>query len=189
MTRTTRSQWIAVALIVAGLAAALVAGVTLTPEIREVGIGARAPMFRGADVRTGDTLSLDDYAGTVVLLNVWATWCGPCEAEMPSMQRLHDALGQEGLRIVAISIDVGAPAGVRRWIEDRSLTFDVLHDREGRVERAYQTIAVPESFVIDRDGIIVKKVIGALEWDAPDQVAFFRELLGTGSAAAADRAP
>lgn len=184
-----RRQWVWAALIAAGLAAALVAGVALTPELREVSVGARAPMFRGVNVASGDTVSLDDYAGRVVLLNVWATWCGPCEAEMPSMQRLHDALRDQGLSIVAISVDAGARAAVRRWVVDRGLTFDVLHDREGHVERDYQTIAVPQSFVIDRDGIIVKKVIGAIEWDAPEQMAFFHALLGTGDGSVVEATP
>lgn len=189
MTGGARGQWIAVGAIVAGLGAALVAGFVLTPDVQPVGVGSRAPPFRAVDIRTGDTLSLADYRGRVVLLNVWATWCGPCEAEMPSMQRLHDALAGDGLAIVAVSVDVGSRDGVRRWIEQRGLTFDVLHDKEGTIERTYQTIAVPESFVIDQGGVIVKKHIGALAWDAPEHQRFFRQLLGTDDADVAGRAP
>lgn len=185
----TRGQWIAVGVIVGGLALALVAGIALTPEVEEVGVGTRAPAFEAVDVHTGDTLGLDDFAGRVVLLNVWATWCGPCEAEMPSMQRLHETLDADGLAIVAVSVDAGGRAGVRRWIEERGLTFTVLQDPAGRIERIYQTIAVPESFVIDRDGIIVKKHIGALEWDDPAQLRLFRQLLGIDDADAGHLAP
>ena len=173
-----RGQWVAVSAIVTALAIALIAGLALAPEVRSVGVGTEAPDFRAVDVQSNDTLTLANFAGRVVLLNVWATWCGPCEAEMPSMQRLHDALGDEGLAIVAVSVDVGRPTPVRRWVEDRNLTFMVLHDPQGTIERTYQTIAVPESFVIDRDGMIVKKHIGALEWDAPAQQRLFRQLLG-----------
>lgn len=181
---SARGQWIAVGLIVAGLGAALVAGLALTPEAHDVNLGDRAPEFHAIDVATGDTVTLAHYAGKVVLLNVWATWCVPCEAEMPSLQRLHDALADSGLAIVAVSVDDGATPGVRRWVADRRLTFDVLHSRGGPIEILYQTIAVPETFVIDRDGIIVKKQIGALDWDAPEQLVFFRTLLGAGDAVA-----
>lgn len=98
---------------------------------------------------------------------------------MPSMQRLHEVLGSEGLRIVAVSVDVGTSTGVKRWAEDRGLTFQILHDPSGRIERTYQTTGVPESFVIDREGIIVKKVIGPVEWDDAPQVNLLRRLLGT----------
>jgi peroxiredoxin len=185
----TRWQWVAVGAIVGVLALALIAGLSLTSEIREVGVGTEAPPFEAVDVRTGDTLGLDAFAGRVVLLNVWATWCGPCEAEMPSMQRLHERLGSEGLAIVAVSVDVGARAAVRRWIEERELTFSILQDPAGTIERTYQTIAVPESFVIDRNGTIVKKHIGALEWDAPEQQRLFRQLLGLDDAEIRTDAP
>jgi thiol-disulfide isomerase/thioredoxin len=116
----------------------------------------------------------------VVLLNIWATWCAPCEQEMPSLQRLQEELGPQGLRIAAVSIDQGSPESVRKWIDERRLTFPVLHDRSGRIQQIFQTTGVPESFVLDRDGTIVKKVIGAAEWDHPAQKALFRRLLGRG---------
>jgi peroxiredoxin len=97
---------------------------------------------------------------------------------MPSIQRLYDELGSDGLRVVAISVDNADRERVREWIDERDFTFDVLHDQSARIEREYQTTGVPESFLINRDGIIVKKVIGAVEWDHPTQVALMRRLLG-----------
>ena len=94
------------------------------------------------------------------------------------MQRLHEELGPQGLHIVAVSVDQGDSADVRRWVEERGLTFTILHDRSGRIQQAFQTTGVPESWVLDGEGVIVKKVIGATEWDHPAQKALFRRLLG-----------
>ena len=102
------------------------------------------------------------------------------------MQRLHDELGPEGLRVVAVSVD--APIGildpsgkrggdVRAFAEDMGLDFDIWLDPAGRIQQAYRATAVPESFVVDKDGVIVKKVIGGTEWDSPAMIEFFRRLL------------
>lgn len=175
---TVRAQWYAVGAILAALVGVIGIGATLTSDRGLVGPGVRAPDFRAVDVRTLDPVSLDDYRGEVMLLNVWATWCKPCEEEMPSMQRLHEALGPSGLKVVAVSIDQAGSDHVLEWVQQRNLTFDILHDQAGRIERIYQTTGVPESYIINRDGIIVKRVIGAFEWDHPAQVATFRRLLG-----------
>jgi len=93
------------------------------------------------------------------------------------MQRLYDELSPLGFQVVAVSVDEGGPERVKEWIDERGLTFQVLHDQSGNIERTYQTIGVPETFIIDRDGVIVKKVIGATEWDHPTHTALLRELL------------
>ena len=93
------------------------------------------------------------------------------------MERLYQEMGPQGLEVVAISIDQLAPDAVRQWAEERGLSFTVLHDRTGRIQQVYQTTGMPESFVVDREGVIVKKVIGATEWDHPAQKALFRRLL------------
>ena len=173
-----RGQWIAVGAILTILAAAIGAGMALNPDIHPVRPGSDAPGFQAVNIVTRDSVSLAEYKGEVVLLNIWATWCGPCEIEMPSMQRLHEALGPSGLKIVAVSIDEADTEEVLEWAQERNLTFDILHHRGGRIERIYQTTGVPESFIIDRNGVIVKKEIGAREWDQPPQMAFFRRLLG-----------
>jgi len=175
---TQRGQWIFVLGIVGVLAAALMVGLTLTPALKPVGVQSAAPDFRAVDVMTGDTVDLDRYENEVVLLNIWATWCTPCVTEMPSIQRLHEQLRAQGLKVVAVSVDGADSETVRSWAQERGLTFDILHDRTGRIERDYQTTGVPESFVIDREGIIVKKVIGAAAWDHPTQVDLMRRLLG-----------
>jgi len=174
---TQRGQWIFVLGIVGALLGGLIGGMALSGALAPVGIDSEAPNFSAIDVRGGDTVKFERYAGDVVLLNIWATWCTPCEAEMPSIQRLHEQLGDSGLQIVAVSVDAGSRDAVRRWADERGLTFEILQDRSGRIERIYQTTGYPESFVIDRHGRIVKKVIGSTAWDDPAQQALIRRLI------------
>jgi peroxiredoxin len=169
---------VAVAVVLGVLAFALGAALVLTPEITQIEPGAKAPDASVVNVATGDTVSVRDYRGQVVLLNLWATWCPPCLEEMPSMERLYQELGPEGLRVVAVSVDQVLDAeAVRRWTEERGFTFTILQDRSGRIQQTYQTTGEPESFVLDKRGVIVKKVIGAIAWDHPAQKALFRRLL------------
>jgi peroxiredoxin len=183
-----RGQWIAVGVILGALGFGLGAAWLLTPEIGRVEPGSKAPDATMVTLDGRDTVSVDEFRGQVVLLNVWATWCAPCEQEMPSIQRLHNELGKQGLKVVAVSVDQGDAESVQRWIDERNLTFTVLHDRTGRIQQIYQTTGVPESWVLDREGTIVKKVIGATEWDHPAQKALFRRLLGGGPVPAGDTA-
>ena len=173
----SRGQWIAVGVVLGVIGFGIGAALLLTPEITRIEPGAQAPNYTVATVTSGDSVALRDYRGRVVLLNLWATWCPPCEQEMPSMERLYQEMGPQGLEVVAISIDQLTPEAVRRWAEERGLSFTVLQDRSGRIQQVYQTTGMPESFVVDREGIIVKKVIGATEWDHPAQKALFRRLL------------
>ena len=122
-------------------------------------------------------LGLEDFRGQVVLLNIWATWCPPCEEEMPAIQRLYETLSPAGLNVAAVSIDQMEGEKVLAWTVARHLTFPILQDRSRRIEQIYQTTGQPESFIIDRRGIIVKKLIGAVEWDNPGQQVLIRRLL------------
>ena len=148
-------------------------------------VGSRAPDYRAFSL-DGDTVALSSFAGDVVLLNIWATWCRPCVIEMPALQRLHEELGGDGLRIVAVSVDApagvagafGEPGGdVRGFVERFGLTFTVLHDPSGGIESRYQVNGLPTTFVIDRQGRIRRKVLGAREWDQPALADQVRELL------------
>ena len=174
---TNRSQWIAVSVVLGVLAFGLGAAWVLTPEITRVEPGSKAPDARAVSLETGDTIAVKNYRGDVLLLNLWATWCPPCEVEMPSIERLHEEMGPEGLKVVAVSIDQIDPQAVKKWVDDHHLTFTVLQDRSGKIQEVYQTTGMPETFVIDREGVIVKKVIGATEWDHPAQKALIRRLL------------
>ena len=147
--------------------------------------GFRAPDFAVSGER-GETVTLATFAGKVVLLNVWATWCGPCREEMPSMERLYGQFPREDFEIAAISIDAlpdrtddqGNPGGdPLAFARDLDLSFPILLDPSGGITRTYRTSAVPESFLIGRDGVIYKKVAGATEWDSPTNVDLVRRLV------------
>jgi cytochrome c biogenesis protein CcmG, thiol:disulfide interchange protein DsbE len=178
---TVRQQWAVVLGVVLLLGGGLFAATTLLgDELFPVSVGSAAPGFTA---RTLDAQpkprTLADYKGQVVLLNVWATWCAPCRAEMPSMQALHEEYGRKGLRVVAVSVDdPGATQQIRDFARDFRLTFDVLHDVTGEIRQSYQTTAVPESFVIGTDGVIRKKVIGAVDWHSAATRALIARLVG-----------
>ena len=141
-----------------------------------LGKGVPAPNFNlpGLDDKT---VSLADYKGKVVLLNIWATWCPPCVEEMPSMEKLHQELKDEDFEILAVSIDVSGAKAVIPFMKKHKLSFSVLTDTEGAIKSLYQTTGVPESFIIDRQGIIVEKVIGPRDWAAPSTIRSFRNLI------------
>ena len=182
MPRIDRQWWIvgSFVLLLVGLAAA---GWTVRDRFLPVEVGTEAPDFAARDMQ-GRPVALEDLRGEVVLLNIWATWCGPCRDEMPSMQRLHEQLEDEGLRVVAVSVDGASPteAGDPRklvgdFVREMGLDFPVWLDPSGRIQQTYRTTGVPESFLIDRHGTIVKKVIGATEWDSEANVELVRRLL------------
>lgn len=172
-----RRQWLIVALVAGVLTAAAVVGVRLAPDLFPVEVGSVAPDFAASDLATNAPLRLAGYRGEVILLNIWATWCEPCRVEMPSMERLHRELAPTGLKVVAVSIDEAGPEVVRAFVRELGLSFQILHDPTRAIERIYQTTGVPESFVINRDGRIVKKVIGAAEWDSAVNRDLIRRLL------------
>jgi peroxiredoxin len=169
-------QWAVVGIVVAGLALGAAALTWVAPD-SAVEISRTAPNFKTVDLATRDSVSLEDYRGSVTLVNIWATWCLPCREEMPSMQTLYDSLATRGFRIAAISIDEGSAEDVTAFARRLGLTFDILHDRSGTVQRLYQTTGVPESFLLDRRGRLVKRVIGAHDWSSPANVGTVERLL------------
>ena len=144
--------------------------------------GRNAPDY-AATTLAGDTISIDELRGQVVLLNVWATWCRPCVREMPAIQRLYDKLRPDGFTVLAVSVDntamsLGDPAeAVRGFVEQYKLTFPILLDSDRRIESIYQVIGMPTTYVIDRDGIIRDRVMGIREWDEPEFEMQIRALL------------
>lgn len=174
---TSRQQWTIVAGLVTTAVFGMVLALKLHSEINLVGVGSRAPEFRAVHLSTGRPASLAEYRGKVLLLNIWATWCLPCRVEMPSLERLQRQLAGSDFRLVSVSIDIEDSTVVRRYAQELGLTFEILHDRPGMIREIYQTTGVPESFVIDRDGAIVKKVIGPAEWDSPVNETLLRRLI------------
>jgi peroxiredoxin len=171
-------QWILVGVIVAGLAAGAVALAKFGSDVERVEVGARAPDFRVLDLATGDSVSFrEHYAGAVTLVNIWATWCIPCRVEMPAMERVYRDLAPRGFKIAAVSIDEGSPEDVRAFGQELGLSFDMLQDRSTTIQQTYQTTGVPESFLINRNGIIVKRIIGAHDWGSQVNRALVERLL------------
>jgi len=171
-----RRQWLMAGGIAAGLGVGVAFAVNLAPP--PVGVGVAAPNFTAVNIATGDSVRLTDYRGQVLLVNLWATWCDPCKAEMPEIQRLYDELKPEGLRVLAVSQDEEGTNVVRKFIADHHFTFDVLHDQKHSSQDLFRAVGLPESFVIDRQGVIVKRVTGwIVHWDDPVQKALFRRLL------------
>ncbi len=178
---TERRQWA----LVLGISVVLGVGLwaiteRLGDELFPLKIGADAPDFAARPVLAAlpAAKGIDDYRGEVVLLNIWATWCGPCRIEMPSMQRLQERLGPQGLRIVAVSVDDPGSAGaIRTFAQELGLTFELLHDPTKAIERTFQTTGVPETFLIGRDGTIRRRSIGAEAWDSESNVAQLERLL------------
>lgn len=172
--------WAAMAVVAAVVGAAWFARTRVPP----VAAGYPAPHFEVVDER-GVPVSLADYRGKVVLLNVWATWCAPCREEMPSMQRLYDSFSRDAFEIAAVSVDApfgdtdrsGNPGGHPvAFAHALGLTFPVLLDPSGGIQRVYRTTGVPESFLIGPDGVIYKKVAGPTEWDSEANVGLVRRL-------------
>ncbi|HEY9384455.1 MAG TPA: TlpA disulfide reductase family protein [Gemmatimonadales bacterium] len=172
-------QWGMVLVIVAGLGLGAAALVRFGPKLEGVEVGKRAPDYRTVRLGTQDSVSVQQEAkGQVTLVNIWATWCIPCRAEMPAMEKLYRELGPKGLRILAVSIDDGDAKDVRSFVDELGLTFEILHDASGDIQRIYQTTGVPESFLLDRNGVIVKKVIGEHPWASPSNQRIIADLLG-----------
>lgn len=179
-----KAQWVIVGVLVALVGLGLyTAKDQLAAELFPVKIGNAAPSFRANPLAAGSVAkTIADYKGEVVLLNIWATWCGPCRVEMPAIERLHRELGPKGLKVVAVSIDVGGMENaITAFTEEMKLSFEILHNPEGDIQRSYQTTGVPETFIIGRDGRIRRRVIGAPmgpeAWDAPASIAYIERLL------------
>jgi cytochrome c biogenesis protein CcmG/thiol:disulfide interchange protein DsbE len=164
---TNRQQWVAIASGAMALVFVVALVIKIRPQMDLLEVGSRAPDFHAVDLATGRATTLADYQGKVILLNIWATWCQPCRVEMPAIERLHKKLGGTDFQVVSVSIDADGDSVVSAYARDLGLTFQILHNQAGDIQQIYQTTGVPESFVIDREGIIVKKVIGAAEWDGP----------------------
>lgn len=163
---TAKQQWMVVLGIVFFLVGgAFTASHFLKDELTNVTTGSDAPGFAAATLdATPQMKSLSNYRGEVILLNIWATWCGPCREEMPEIERLHQELGGKGLKIVAVSVDnAGEEQKIRDFVKEFGLNFEVLHDATGSIQGIYRTTGVPETFIIDREGVVRKRLIGHMD--------------------------
>src|SRR5579863_5113718 len=121
------------------------------------------------------TVSLNQFRGQVVVLNFWATWCPPCVAELPSMIDMQDRLRSRGVTVLGVSIDVDNDA-YHRFLKLRSVNFLTVRDPGQKVAGMYGTSVWPETYVIDREGILRRKFIGPVTWDSPELMQFLSQL-------------
>ena len=147
-------------------------GFELAELIAIGGTGSDGPSESGQDAR----VEFSSFSGRVVLLNFWATWCEPCEREMPAMERLYQSLPRDDFELVAVAIDDNQE-DVLAFQERYQLSFPILLDLDQAVYTSYQTMGVPESLLVDRDGRIVERYVGPREWDAVEYKARIRELI------------
>jgi len=138
-------------------------------------MGAPAPDFVLKSV-DGKTVRLSDYRGQVVFLNFWATWCPPCRSEMPSIERLNRKMNGYECVSLAVSIDGFETAQLKNIISSNHYTFTVLHDPEQGVADAYLISGIPTTYIIDKDGTIVDKSVGAEYWDSDERIKQFLSL-------------
>ncbi len=135
-----------------------------------------APDFALKDVN-GQTISLSQLKGKPILLNFWATWCGACKEEMPSMQRLHEAAKNNGgFHVIAISIDRSNFKKVDQYVKTLNLKFPVLLDPDRTVRKSYFIRGLPTSYLIDAEGKLRGFVSGARNWDSPGSVELMKSL-------------
>ena len=126
---------------------------------------------------SGHPTSLKEFRGSLVLLNFWATWCPPCVAEMPDLERLHREFKAEGLVIVAVSIDTEGGKVVAPFWEKMGLTFPSLLDPSREVATRYGAWALPTSFLISPEGDVIARIPGPRDWHTDRARAVFKNLL------------
>ena len=147
-----------------------------------------APDFAAPDLR-GQAISLASLRGKVVVLNVWATWCAPCRQEMPSMERLAAHFRGRDFQLLAVSQDEEGREKVEPFARELGLSFPILLDPKRQVGDRFGVWGYPETFVIDRNGYVVERVIGPREWDSPESLAAIEALIGAGETPGASASP
>jgi len=138
--------------------------------------GKSAPDFTLKDL-SGKPVALSSLRGKVVLLNFWATWCPPCRQEIPSMMLLNKAMEGKPFQMLAVSEDAGGKEAVEGYFKESGTSLPVLLDEDQAVGQRYGLTGVPETFVIGKNGVILKKVVGAMNWNDPAAVAFLNEAM------------
>lgn len=138
--------------------------------------GNPAPDFTLRDL-AGHETRLSDLKGKVVLVNFWATWCPPCREEVPSLMSLNRLMAGKPFQMLAVSINEGGARDVEAYFRQSGNTLPALLDTNQEVGKLYGITGVPETFIVGRNGVILKKVVGGLDWTAPDVVAFLNDAM------------
>ena len=151
----------------------------LTGEMEGLETGeAYAPSVTGFTRPDGSVGDLSDYAGKVVVLNFWATWCGPCREEMPSLQALQDELGGEDFEVVTMAFGRHNPMAMQKFWDDTGVRDLPLHlDARTEFARCLGVRGLPHTLVLDRGGEVVAQLVGGADWAAPETLAVMRALI------------
>ena len=159
----------AVGLMVAlvGIGSAAAAEILPVAVRNSVKLDEPAPNFQLPDLHSR-LVTLSDLHGKVVLLNFWATWCGPCRIEMPAMEQLYRMFSRKDFEILAVSIDAQGVAITRPFQQENHLTFPILHDADYRVGLMYGARSLPMTFLVDRQGVVRHQIFGARDWGASE---------------------
>ncbi|MGA7754813.1 MAG: TlpA disulfide reductase family protein [Candidatus Sulfotelmatobacter sp.] len=120
-------------------------------------------------------ISLDQFRGQIVVLNFWATWCPPCLEELPSLMTMQDRMRGRGVVVVGVSIDVDQDA-YHRFLKQQGINFLTVRDPQQKVAGLYGTTGWPETYIIDRQGVLRRKFVGAVDWNEPEVVQFLSRL-------------
>ena len=148
-------------------------------------VGKTAPDFSLPALDETKTVRLSDFRGKVVFLNFWATWCKPCKEEMPSMEVLYKNFEKDGFVVLAISIDrVTTKKDIPPFVKSLGLSFPILVDSWGQTDKRYKLMGVPETYIIDQQGVLREKVIGPRDWTRLDNLQVITGLLKTGAGSA-----
>ncbi len=139
-------------------------------------VGYFAPSFKLRNIK-GNYESLESYRGEVVVLNFWATWCAPCRIEMPSFEKLYRRYRSEGVTVLAITLDKNSENKIKSFVDEYGLSFPILLDGKGEVERLYPSMTIPFTYIIDRQGRIVARVDGAKNWESSETFEAIEYLL------------
>ena len=143
---------------------------------RKSAVGYLAPDFSLRNLK-GNYESLDSFRGQVVVLNFWATWCAPCRVEMPSFEKLYRRYRSEGVAVLAVTLDKNAGPKIKSFVDEYELSFPILLDEKGEVERLYPSMTIPFTYVIDREGRVVARVDGAKNWESNETFEAIEYLL------------
>ena len=135
-----------------------------------------APDFTLTSLK-GEEVSLFQQRGNYVLVNFWATWCGPCKVEMPSLEALHQRFKSKKFSLLAISNDMFGARVVEPFIKAHKLSFTVLLDQQLQASNKFGVISLPTTFMIDPEGNIIGELRGAEDWASPDNILYFENLL------------
>jgi peroxiredoxin len=120
-------------------------------------------------------VTLSQFRGQVVVLNFWATWCPPCVEEMPSLVEMQRRFKAKGVTVLAVSVDVDEGA-YRQFVKDHNVDLLTVRDPDQKSSALYGTFKFPETYIVDRNGVIRRKFIGAVEWTAPEVTDFLGKL-------------